>query len=90
MHNLSISRPQIFFKSDSKLLYKYDPRLDKPIQNALKDMSTIDVNITLNNNVLKVTGNNVLLLEYKFQKKVNKINKAKILTLSKDNKFKNM
>jgi hypothetical protein len=53
-------------------------------------MNTVDINISLNNNILKVTGNNILLLEYKFPKKVNKINKAKILTLSKDNKFKNM
>jgi hypothetical protein len=70
-------------------LYKYKPRLDKHIQNALKDMNNIEINILLNNNMLKVSGNNILLIEYKFQKKVNKINSAKILGLVKDNKFKN-
>jgi hypothetical protein len=87
MHNLSISRPMIFFKNENKLLYRYEPRLDKPIQTALKDMSTVDINMSLNNNILKVICNNVVLVEYKFPKKVTKINKAKILTLSKDNKL---
>jgi hypothetical protein len=90
IYYLFISRPQIYFKNKDSTLYKYDPRLDKPIQNALKDMNTVDINISLNNNILKVTGNNIVLLEYKFLKKVNKINKSKTLTLSKDNKFKNM
>jgi hypothetical protein len=88
-HVLSISKEQFYLKDINNTLYKYKPRLDKHIQNALKDMNNIEINILLNNNMLKVSGNNILLIEYKFQKKVNKINSAKILGLVKDNKFKN-
>ena len=88
-HVLSFSRDKFYLKDLNITLYKYNARLDKPIQNVLKDMSNIEINILLNNNILKVIGNNILLHEYKFKNKVNKINSAKILGLVKDNKFKN-
>jgi hypothetical protein len=89
LYNIMLSRPIIFFKN-SYCLYKYEPRLDKPIQNALKDANIIEFEISLNNNVFKIVGNGVILIEYRFLKKKNKINKARILDLSKDNKIINL
>ena len=83
---IMLSRYIIFFK-DSQILYKYDPFLNTSIQNALKDMSNVEINISLNNNILKIIGNNIVLIDYKFNKKVNKINNAKIIDLSNDNKL---
>jgi hypothetical protein len=86
LYFLYISRPRIYLKNKDKTLYKYDPRLNNLIQNAIKDMSNVSVVIKLDNNMFEVTTNNILLFKYKLERK-NKINSGKILTLSKDNKF---
>jgi hypothetical protein len=86
-YSISISRNIIFLKHNNKTLLKYSAIFNKNIQEALKDMSYIILNIKLHNNTLIVSTNDLVLIDYKFKNKVNKIESAKIFSLTKDNKF---
>jgi hypothetical protein len=87
LYNIFLSRYTISLKQSSKILFKNGVRLNKNIQDALKDMTELVINITLNNNIIQITGNNTLLINYKFEKKVNTITNAKIYSLTKENNF---
>jgi len=88
-YDMFISRYKITFKQSNKILVKNAVRLNNNIQEALKDMTNLEINILLHNNILQVTGNNTLLINYKFNKSIHKITYGKIYALSIDNKFKN-
>jgi hypothetical protein len=90
-YKLYLSRDKISLKNNKniKLVHNF-VRLNKKIQNILKDMTNLDINITLNNNILIVIVNKFKLINYNFNYNVNKITNAKILSLSKENKFQNI
>ena len=79
----------LFYKLDEpkKTLMKKSVKDDANIQNKLKNMNEIKINILFNNNMFKVIGNNKLLMEYNFNKNINNISNAKIFDLSKNNNF---
>jgi hypothetical protein len=90
-YKLFISRSKISFKNyHQKKLVHYCPRLNKKIQDLLKDMSDLDIHIFLKNNIFKVFVNKMELINYKFLNNVFKITDAKILSLTKDNNLKNV
>ena len=50
-------------------------------------MSYITINIKLHNNRLIISANDLVVINYQFKHKVNKIDSAKIFSLTNDNKF---
>ena len=77
-YNVFISKYIIYIKTvkDSKTLYKYDPKHNKNVENILKNMSKYNVSIIFNNNILKISINNNVLIDYNFDK--NKIKHKKL------------
>jgi hypothetical protein len=90
-YKIYISRAKITFKDDkNNKLVHYFPRLNIKIQDAIKDMSYITINITLKNNVLILSANKIELINFKFKYNVNNISDAKIFSITDDNKFTNL
>jgi len=90
-YKIYISRAKITFKDDkNNKLVHYFPRLNQKIQDAIKDMSYITINITLKNNVLILSANKIELINFKFKYNVNNISDAKIFSITDDNKFTNL
>ena len=77
-YNVFISKYIIYIKTvkDSKTLYKYDPKHNKNVENILKNMSKYNVSIIFNNNILKISINNNVLIDYNFDK--NKVKHTKL------------
>mgnify|MGYP000014370442 FL=1 len=69
------------------ILFDNKIKLNNTIQELLKDMSNLEVNISLHKNTIKITGNDIILLEYNFEYNVNNLTYAIIYSLSKENKF---
>ena len=76
----------IIYKNGNKLVH-YNPRLNEQIQDLLKDMSTILIDITLQNNIFSLKVNKFKLINYKFINNANHITNAKIFDITNDNKF---
>ena len=87
-YTVNIAKDIIFLKHNSKTLLKYKPIFDKNIQNVLKDMSNITVEIKLNKNNFTVLVNDFKLINYIFKHNVHKIESGKIFSLTDKNKFK--
>jgi hypothetical protein len=70
IYNLYISKLNIYLKKkkDFKVLYTHDSKLNKNIKNILKDSENYNVEISLNNNILKIIINNNIIIEYNFNK----------------------
>jgi hypothetical protein len=77
-YNIFISKYIIYIKTvkDSKTLYKYDPKHNKNVESILKNMSKYNVLISFSNNILKISINNNVLIDYNFDK--NKIKHKKL------------
>ena len=86
-YSINISRNVIFLKHYNKTILKINTTFNKNIQEALKDMSYITINIKLHNNRLITSANDLVVINYQFKHKVNKIDSAKIFSLTNDNKF---
>jgi hypothetical protein len=82
--NLLISRTDIRFKNINKMFFY---KTNKKIQDILKDMSELDITISLKNNIFSVFVNKLQIYNYKFLNNVSKITDAKILSITKDNKL---
>ncbi len=85
-----ISRNIITMKDDkNKKLVHYEPTNNNKIKNktVLKDMTKVNVKISLKNNEFDVSLNDISLIHYKFNFKnnVSKITEAKIMSITKDN-----
>ena len=87
IYSVSISKNVIFLKHYNKTLYKYDTTINRNIQELFKDMNYIIIDIKLHNNTLIISINNIVILNYIFKNKINKINNGKIFSLTEDNKF---
>ena len=90
MYNVFISKYIIYIKTvkDSKTLYKYDPKHNKNVENILKNMSKYNISIIFNNNILKISINNNVLIDYNFDKihvKHKKIEKVVVCDIAKYN-----
>jgi hypothetical protein len=85
-YSITINKNIINLKYD-KSLFKKEITFDKLIQNIIKDVSYITIEIKLLNNNLIVLFNNFEMINYKFMYKVNKIETASILLLTKDNQL---
>ena len=78
----------LYIKKTIIIFYKQQLLIEKYINNdILKDMDYTIINISLQKNIIKITGNNVLLLEYTFNYNINKITDVILYDLSKENKF---
>ena len=86
-YELFISRYKIYLKSIGQTLFKSNVGRDKIIQELLKDMSNINFQITLKNNILNIITNNKILILHKFKHNVKNMSNIIIYSLSKDNKF---
>jgi hypothetical protein len=86
-YSISISRNIIFLKHNNKTILKYNSVFNKNIQEAIKDMSYVILIIKLDNNHIIASVNNLIVIDYKFTYKVNKIESAKIFSLTNDNNF---
>ena len=86
-YSISISRNIIFLKNIYKTIVKINTTFNKNIQDKIKDMSYITLSIKLHNNKLVVSTNDLVVIDYQFKHKVNKIENAKIFSLTEDNKF---
>jgi hypothetical protein len=71
----------------NKILSIQDVKTNNNIQNALKDMNNLEINISLKNDILKIYGNKVILLDYKFNYKLNNIKYSILFNISKQNNF---
>jgi len=90
MYNVFISKYIIYIKTvkDSKTLYKYDPKHNKNVENILQNMSNYNVSIIFNNNILKISINNNVLIDYNFNKihiKHTKLEKVVVCDIAKYN-----
>jgi len=85
-YNLSITKNRILLILN-KILVDNKIKLDENIQEALKDMNNLEINISLHNNILKITGNNTILLDFKFNYNVNKLTYVILFDISKQNKL---
>jgi hypothetical protein len=88
-----ISKLNIYFKKkkDFTALYTHDSKLNKTIKNILKDSENYNVEISLNNNILKIIINNNIIIEYNFNKintKHNNLKNVTIYDMGKYNKLK--
>ena len=90
-YKIYISRSKITFKDDkgNKLVH-YFPRLNNKIQDSLKDMSFVKINLLLKNNILILTANNTELINYRFKNIVKNMGDAKIFSITDNNKFTNL
>ena len=86
-YSMSISKNIIFLKHYNKTILKINNTFNQNIQDKIKDMSYITLNIKLHNNKLIVSTNDLVVIDYQFKHKVNKINSAKIFSLIDENKF---
>ena len=86
LENLSITKNRILLILN-KILVDNKINLDENIQEALKDMNNLEINIILNNNTVKIIANKVILLDYKLNNDANNITNAIIYDISNQNKF---
>ncbi len=85
---LNISKGYIVLKDNiNKLSIKKNIIHNKKLQNIIKDCSTLDVLIKLNNNILTLNINNVNIETFKIPYNITKIDNAIITNLTNDNKF---
>lgn len=90
-YKLFLSKYVCILKDDkNKILYVNHSRENKIVQNTLKNMNELSFFINLKNNNLKITVNNNILIDYKFNNKVNNLTLAKIFSLTDVNKLKNL
>ena len=86
-YSINISKNIIFIKHNNKTLLKYSPINNKNIQNIIKNTNNINVEIKLINNNLTIYINDYKIINFTFKYKVNTIQKAKIFSITNDNKF---
>jgi hypothetical protein len=95
-YSLFISKYIIYVKKveDSKLLYKYNIKDNKHFMKILKDMCNYNVSIRFNNNILQISINNNILINYNFNKnnvkhniKYKKLGKVIVYDIAKYNKL---
>jgi hypothetical protein len=86
-YSINITKNIIYLKHNTKTLLKINPIPNINIQNKIKNMSYVTVEIKLVNNNLIVSVNNYIVINYHLENKVNKINSAKIFSLTDNNKF---
>ena len=88
IYNIAIGRKFLILYCNKKLIQRIPIINNKNIQNILKEANIINIIIIFKNNKLVITCNNLLLFNYVINGRLlNKITKATIYNLSKDNKF---
>jgi len=85
--HIGFSKGIIYLGYNDKKLYKYNCLEDKKIQNLLKDMSEIIVEIKLFNNNLTLIVNNYKIIDFKFKYNIHKIENAKIFSITDNNQL---
>jgi hypothetical protein len=89
-YNAFISPRSIYFKmkNDFKMLYNFDSKLDSSIYKLLKDNTQNNISIELKNNILKITINKNVFIDYNFNNIKHKILKSiTVYDMAKYNKF---
>jgi hypothetical protein len=91
-YNIFISPREIYIKksNDYNILYFVDSKIIKSYKERLQNNTNYNVLINLNNNILKVSINNDIIIDYNFNNVKHIIFKnATIYDMGKYNKFKN-
>jgi hypothetical protein len=91
LYSIQISKTKIILKDNkNNKLVNYFITNNKLFQKEIKYWCDLLINITLDNNILECTANNLKLIYYKFPFSVKNIIHSKILYLTKNNTFKNL